>query len=117
MTEPTSSEMAKRRSRSLEIEFIVHFPNTKHVYDTIKNCVVILRIQVHFFKNRTTETIVETAAAFFGNIFRHHTWICIYIVSEIDRKFTYEFCKRCRALTWVRAIPIMIAFQIEVFNF
>ena len=101
LTDPMSLEMPDRRWGALATDFIVKLPKTKDGYDAVTTWVDRLTRRVHFFKSKTTDTAVDTANAFFTNIFKLHG-LPDSIVSDRDPKFTSEFWKRLMKLSGIQ---------------
>lgn len=101
LTEPMSLEMPNRRWGSLATDFIVRLPKTKEGHDAITTWVDRLTRRVHFLKCKGTDTAVDTANAFFANIFKLHG-LPDNIVSDRDPKFTSEFWKQLMKLSGIQ---------------
>ena len=101
LTDPMSLEMPDRRWGALATDFIVKLPKTKDGYDAITTWVDRMTRRVHFLKCKGTDTAVETANAFFSNIFKLHG-LPDSIVSDRDPKFTSEFWKRLMQLSGIQ---------------
>jgi hypothetical protein len=69
LTDPNPLEIPSRRWGSVATDFITHLPKTKDGYDCITTLVDRLPRRVHFIPSRSSDTAVDAAKSFYGNIF------------------------------------------------
>lgn len=99
--DPNSLEIPDRRWGSIATDFIVALPKTKNGYNCITTWVDRLSRRVHFIPSKEEDTAVDSANAFFANIFKLHG-IPDSIVSDRDPKFTSKFWKRLMELCGIK---------------
>ena len=99
--DPTSLEVPNRRWGSVATDFIVSLPKTRSGYNCITTWVDRLSRRVHFIPSNEGDTAVDSANAFFSNIFKLHG-LPDSIVSDRDPKFTSKFWKRLMELCGVK---------------
>jgi hypothetical protein len=90
LTVPTPLEVPIRRWGSNATDFIMHLPKTKNGYDSITTGVDRLSRRVHFFPSRSSDSAVDEAMQFHGNVFKLHG-LPDQIVADRDPKFTSKF--------------------------
>jgi hypothetical protein len=94
-------EMPHRRWGSVATDFITHLPRTKDGYDCIAVWVDRLYRRVHFLPSKSSDTAVDAAKAFYGNILKLHG-LPDEIVSDRDPKFTSKFWRALMDLCGVK---------------
>ena len=93
--------MPNRRWGSVSTDFITHLPKTKDGFDCITTWVDRLSRRVHFIPSRSSDTAVDAAKSFYGNIFKLHG-LPDEIVSDRDPKFTSKFWRTTMELCGVK---------------
>lgn len=101
LTDPNPLEMPSRRWGSVSTDFITHLPKTKDGYDCITTWVDRISRRVHFIPSRSSDTAVDAAKSFYGNIFKLHG-LPDEIVSDRDPKFTSKFWRTLMDLCGVK---------------
>jgi hypothetical protein len=90
LTEPTLLEVPLRRWGSIATDFITLLPKTKDGYDSITTWFDRLSRRVNFLPSRSSDSAVDAALSFYGNVFKLHG-LPDEIVSDRDPKFTSKF--------------------------
>jgi hypothetical protein len=72
LTDPNPLEIPNRRWGSVSIDFITHLTMTKNGFDFITKRVDRQSRRVYFITSRSSDTAVDAAKSFYGNIFNLH---------------------------------------------